>query len=164
MQSRVGTGAKYPTPHQAKTWDQVSLSNVVKDFLRADGADMGSMVGDGCGLWFVDCGVWGVGWGFKTVPAVRKDACTLLSLQANKPKNLLMEHVWRAWGAWGDAEKSYASMSVKFELFGREKSQENHRNMFRVFSTSNSSPILLFCPQKPKFDFLGKYKKTRGGK
>ena len=139
MQSRVGTGAKYPTPHQAKTWDQVSLSNVVKDFLRADGADMGSMVGDGCGLWFVDCGVWGVGWGFKTVPAVRKDACTLLSLQAKKRKKLLLTHVWMVWGGWGEggAEKSYESVSVKFELFGRDKSQENHQKHFRVFNTSN---------------------------
>ena len=83
-----------------------------------------------------------------TVPAVRKDACTLLSLQAKKPKNLFLKHVWMAWGGWGDAEKSYASMSVEFELFGREKSQENHQNYFRVFNTCNSSPI-LFLSQKP---------------
>ena len=63
-----------------------------------------------------------------TVLAVRKDACTLLSLQAKKPQNQLLEHVWMVWGGWGDAEKSYASVSVKFELFGREKSQENHSN------------------------------------
>ena len=48
-------------------------------------------------------------------------------------------------GGGGDRGKSYASMSVKFELFGHEKSQENHHNHFRVFNTSNSSPILLFC-------------------
>ena len=65
-----------------------------------------------------------------TVPAVRKDACTLLSLQAIKHKNLLLKHVWMVWGGWGDAEKSYESVSVKFELFGREKSQENHQNHF----------------------------------
>jgi len=28
----------------------------------------------------------------------------------------------------GDVEKSHASMCVKFLLFGREKSQENHEN------------------------------------
>ena len=55
-------------------------------------------------------------------------------------------------GGWGDAEKSYASMCVEFLLFGREKSQEN--NIFRVFNTCNSSPILLFCPRNPKFCFL----------
>ena len=38
---------------------------------------------------------------FVTVPAVPKDACTLLSLQAKKPKNLLLKHVWRAWGLGG---------------------------------------------------------------
>ena len=40
-------------------------------------------------------------------------------------------------------------MSVKFELFGHEKSQENHQNHFRVFNTSNSSPILLLCSRSP---------------
>ena len=54
------------------------------------------------------------------------------------------------WGGWGDEEKSYASMSAEFELFGREKSQENHQKHFLVFNTSNSSPILLFCPRNPK--------------
>jgi len=38
----------------------------------------------------------------------------------------LLKHVWMVWGGWGDAEKSYESVSVKFELFGHEKSQENH--------------------------------------
>jgi len=71
----------------------------------------------------------------NTVPAVRKDACTFLSLQAKKPKNLLLKHVWRAWGGWVDAEKSYESVSVKFELFGREKSRE----ICQVLNTSNSS-------------------------
>ena len=33
-------------------------------------------------------------------------------------------------GFGGDAEKSYASMSEKFELFGREKSHEKHLNHF----------------------------------
>ena len=88
-----------------------------------------------------------------TVPAVRKDACTLLSLQAKKPKNLLLKHVWMAWEGWGDAEKSYAPMSVKFELFGHEKSHENHKNNVRVCNTSNSSPILLFVPRNLKSYF-----------
>ena len=69
----------------------------------------------------------------STVPAVPKDACTFLSLQAKKPKNLLLEHVWMVWEGWGDAGKSCASMSVKFELFGREKTQENHQNHFPSF-------------------------------
>ena len=89
-----------------------------------------------------------------TVPAVRKDACTLLTSQAKKHKNLLLEHVWMVWGGWGDAEKSYESVSVKCELFGHEKSQENHQNHFRVFDTSNSSSTLLFGPQKPNRIFL----------
>ena len=50
------------------------------------------------------------------------------------------------WGGWGDAEKSYASMCVEFLLFGREKSQENHQNHFRVFNTCKPSPI-CFVPE-----------------
>ena len=69
----------------------------------------------------------------NTVPAVRKDACNLLSLDAKKPKNLLLKHVWMVWGVWGDAEKSYESVSVEFGLFGHEKSQENHKNHFSSF-------------------------------
>jgi len=38
------------------------------------------------------------------------------------------------WGVWGDAEKSYESVSVKFELFGHKKSKENHQNHFFSFS------------------------------
>ena len=69
------------------------------------------------------------------------------------------------WGGWGDAEKSYASMCVEFLLFGREKSQENHQNIFRVFNTCNSSPILIFVsPETLNPIFLGKSKKTRAGK
>ena len=75
-----------------------------------------------------------------------------------KPKNLKTYccnmSVWMVWGGWGDAEKSYASMCVEFLLFGREKSQGNHQNYFRVFNTCNSSPILLFCPRNPKYFFL----------
>ena len=62
-----------------------------------------------------------------------KDACTLLSLQAKKPKNLLLEHVWMVWRGWGDAGKSYESVSVKFKIFGREKGQENRQNHLSSF-------------------------------
>jgi len=72
-------------------------------------------------------------WRSNTVPAVRKDACTLLSLHAKKTKNLLVTHVWMVWGGWGDAEKSYESVSVEFELFGHEKSQEDHQNHISSF-------------------------------
>ena len=67
-----------------------------------------------------------------------------------KPKNLLLKHVWMVLGSGGEAGKSYESVCVKFEIFGHENSQENHKNHFRVFNTSNSSPILLFCPRNPK--------------
>ena len=84
-----------------------------------------------------------------------------------RPKNLktnFRNMFWWFGELWGDAEKSYASVSVKFELFGREKSQEkNHQNHFLVFNTSNSSPIVIVCPRNPKSDFLGKCKKTRAG-
>ena len=75
-----------------------------------------------------------------------------------KPKNLLLEHVWRAWGVWGDAGKSYESVCVKFELFGHEESKEHNSNYVRVFNISNSSPILLFCPRNPK-SFFGEIQK-----
>ena len=98
-----------------------------------------------------------------TVLAVPKRRMTPPHPSAQKPKNIFSKHVWRVWGVWGDAEKSYESVSVKFELFGHKKSKENHQNHFRVFHTSNSSPILLSCPRSLKSDFLGKYKKTRAG-
>ena len=66
-----------------------------------------------------------------------------------KSKNHFLTHVWRVWGSGGDAEKSYESVCVKFELFGHEKSQENHQNHFSNFNTSDSIPILLFCPRNP---------------
>ena len=62
--------------------------------------------------------------------------------------------MWVVWGGRGDAEKSYASMSVEFELFGREKSQENHqkyvefltlliRHRFFFFVSETLNPIFL---------------------
>ena len=62
-------------------------------------------------------------------------------------------------GGWGDAGKSYESVSVKFELFGREKSQENHPNHFRVFNTCKSSPVFFCVPETPNLFFLENQKR-----
>ena len=47
-----------------------------------------------------------------SVPAGRKDACTLLALQVNKPKNLFLKHVWRVWGVYGGTRGNHTSRSV----------------------------------------------------
>ena len=44
------------------------------------------------------------------------------------------------------------------------KARKTTKIIFRVFNTSNSSPIFLFCPRNPKSHFFWKYKKTRTGK
>ena len=82
-----------------------------------------------------------------TVPAVRKDAYTLPSLQAKKPKNLLLEHVWMVWGVWGDAEKSYGSVYVKFGLFDREKNQETTKMIFEFLTLLTRHRFFLLSPK-----------------
>ena len=49
-----------------------------------------------------------------------------------RPKHFVLPHM-AIEGVLGDAEKSYESVSVKFELFGHEKSRDEHKNHFLVF-------------------------------
>ena len=59
----------------------------------------------------------------------------------------MLKHVWRVWASGKYAGNSYESIWLSFELFGYGKSPGTHQNHFRVFNTSNSSPILLFVPR-----------------
>ena len=59
------------------------------------------------------------------------------------------------WGGWGDAEKSYASMSVEFELFGRDKSQkETHKSIFEFLTLLTRHRFFFFVPETPHLLFF----------
>ena len=105
-------------------------------------------------------------WRSNTVPAVRKDACTLLSLQAKKPKNLLLEHVW--FGGLGEVGGTLENHTHRclwsLNYLAERKVRKTATIIFRVFNTSNSSPILLFLsPETLDSIFLENTKRRAPG-
>ena len=90
-----------------------------------------------------------------TVPAGRKDACTLLSLQAQKP----ISYCRNMCGWFGGRGKIIRiDVCQIFIIWQREKSGKPPKS-FSEFNNCNSSPILLFCPRNPKSCFSWRIQK-----
>ena len=58
-------------------------------------------------------------------------------------------------GEFGGTRKNHTSRCLwSLNYLAERKAGETTKIIFRVFNTSNSSPILLFCPRSPKSYFL----------
>ena len=99
-----------------------------------------------------------------TVLAVPKDAWPHPTLQAKNLKT----YFWNMFGGFEGLEgtrKNHTNRSVwSLNYLAKRKTRKTTKIIFRVFNTSNSSPILSFCPRNPKSYFCWKYKKTRARK
>ena len=106
----------------------------------------------------------GASWSHATVPAVWKNAWPHPILQAKNLKT----YFWNMFGGFEGLEgtrKNHTSRSVwSLNYLATRKARKTTKRIFLVFNTSNSSPILLFCPRNSKYYVFGKYKKTRAWK
>ena len=83
-----------------------------------------------------------------------------------RPKNLKTYccNMFGWFGEVGGTRNNHTHRCLwSLNYLAKRKVRKTTKIIFRVFNTSNSSPILLFCPINPKSCLFFKYKKTRTG-